>query len=148
MADISISLSDVQNVKSVEIKDLGTLYIRKLGSGEELDMSVRSRRIDAIIKELSHMDFMQYDSSKPTDVKKIEKLQNRADKLTGELAEIKQHELDMYRRLMSDDKKGAVVDVILNTLSDDERTELIRQAFTPKPITDVETDSSEQSDES
>src|SRR5690606_36906241 len=124
MADISISLSNIQHVKTVNIEGLGVLKVRKLGAGEDLDLSFKQRRLGKLIEELSKIDFTSLDTSKPSDIKKIEKLAKKAEALGDEIAEIKKFEFETYKRLLSDDKNGEIVDVIMNTLTDQERAEL------------------------
>lgn len=129
MADFSISLSDVQNAKTVEIKGLGDLTVRKLGSGEELDLSAKMRRTGKIIGELSSMDFTKFDTTNPAELKGMEKLAKRAEELSDELDRIKRLEFNTYKQSLSDDQGGKVVDVIMNTLTDKERSELFKRIF-------------------
>lgn len=132
MADISISLNSIQNIKTVNIEGLGVLKIRKLGSGEDLDLSFKRRRVNKLIDELSAIDFTSLDTKKPSDLKKMERLSKRADAIQDEIAETKASEFEIYKRLLSDDKGGAVVDVIMNTLTDAERAEIFHIAFGEK----------------
>lgn len=151
MADISISLNTIQNIKTVNIEGVGTLKIRKFGAGEELDFLFKRRRLNKIITELSALDLTKFDTEKPSDLKKITKLSKRFEKLSDEASDIKKSEFEMYKRCLSDDEDGKVVDVIMNTLSDEERAELYRQVFgekkevetpdTVKPEEDTEAES-------
>ena len=135
MADISISLNTIQNIKTVHIKGVGVLNVRKLGAGEELDLSFKLRRLNKIVGELNAIDLTKFNSRKPGDLKKITKLSEKIDLLSEEASEIKRAEFDIYKRCLSDDEGGKVVDVIMNTLSDEERAELYRQVFGEnKPI--------------
>lgn len=135
MAEFSISLSDIQDIRTVEIKGLGDLNIRKLGSGESLDISRKSRRMNELFNELEKMDFASPDIKKPSDVKKLEKLSKRAEEIGEEIADIQTSEFEVYKRLLSDNKNGAVVDVIMNTLTDKARAEVFKIAFgEKKPI--------------
>lgn len=129
MADISISLNNVQNVKTVNIEGLGVIRARRLGSGEELDLSTRMRRTGKILDELSAMDFTKFDTSNPEELKKLKRLTKRAELLSDELDDIKRFEFNTFKRCMSDEKDGEVVDVIMNTLTDRERGELFKQIF-------------------
>lgn len=145
MADISISLANIQTIKTVNIEGVGVLKARRLGSGEELDLSVKLRRFSNLVNELSAMDFMSLDAEKPDDYKKIQKMKKRASEISEEIEAVKRFELETYRRLLSDDQDGKVVDVIMDTLSDEERTELFKQIFgsktemeKPEPLTSKE----------
>lgn len=129
MAEISIALSNIQDVKTVNIEGLGLLKIRKLGSGEDLDLSFKQRRLNQLIDALNRIDFTALDAKKPSDLKKIKKLSEKADKIAEEIADIKKSQFDIYKRLLSDDKNGEIVDVIMNTLTDMERAKVFEIAF-------------------
>jgi vacuolar-type H+-ATPase subunit I/STV1 len=142
MADFSIALSGIRNTRTVNIEGLGVITARRLGSGEELELSAKSRRLGKIFDELGRMDFTKFDTSKPEELKELKKLTDKAEKLYLEVEEIKRFEMSIYRGLLSDDKGGKVVDVIMNTLTDEERGELFKQIFgksTQVVAPDVET---------
>ena len=126
---VTISLKDVQDIRTVNIEGHGTLYVRKLGSGEELDLSFAQRRINKLIEELTGMDFGKFNVEKPEDMKKMLKMSKRADEIQDEISGIRQRQHEIYKSLLSDDKKGKVVDVIMNTLSDTARNEVFKIAF-------------------
>lgn len=129
MAEFSITLSSIKNSKTVEIKGLGMLTARKLGSGEELELSAKMRRTGKIIDELSKTDFSKLDTSKPEHLKIVQRMAKKFDSLTNELDAIKIFEFNTYKSLLSDDKDGAVVDVIMSTLTDEERAKLFKMIF-------------------
>lgn len=129
MGDFTIALSSIQNTRTVNIEGLGVITARRLGSGEELELSAKSRRLGKIFDELGSMDFTKFDTSKPEELKELKKLTDKAEKLSLEVEEIKRFEMTIYRGLLSDDKGGKVVDVIMNTLTDQERGELFKQIF-------------------
>jgi hypothetical protein len=129
---VSISLNNIQNIKTVNIEGIGVVKVRRLGAGEDLDLSVKVRRLGKLIDELSAIDFTKYDAKKPEDLKEIEKLTKRAEAISDEVAEIKRFEFETYKRCFSDDKDGALVDVIMNTLTEAERAELFKQIFNEK----------------
>jgi len=129
MSEITISLNNIQNIKTVNIEGHGAIHARKLGSGEELDLSAKMRRTGKIIEELSAIDFTKFNTGKPEDLKKVTKIANRAEELSDELEAIKRFEFNTYKNLLSDDKNGKVVDVIMNTLSEKERAALFDQIF-------------------
>lgn len=129
MAGISIALANIQNIKTVNIEGLGTLYVRRLGAGEELDLSSKLRRLGKLIDELSKIDLSKYDLAKPDDVKRVKKMSARVDEISDEIQGIKAFEFKTYKKCLSDDKNGEVVDVIMNTLTDQERSALFKQIF-------------------
>lgn len=146
MADISISLNNIRNTKSLYIEDLGVAFtVRKLGAGEELDLSDKMRRLSEIAKELQGVDFMKYDLTKEEDRKDIEKLEKRVSKLSDEIGEIKRFELSTYKRCFTDDANGENVEKLLNSLSDEDRGQLFKSIF--DPITHVEAPESVETDE-
>lgn len=127
---VNISLGNIQNIKEVYIEELGkTIRIRRLGAGEELDLSAKMRRLGKIVEELSNIDFTVLDAAKEEDRKEIEKLSKRAEKLSYEITEIKQFELDTFSKCLTDSEGGKVVKELLNMLSDEDRSEFFRQAF-------------------
>jgi len=132
MTEISISLNSIQNIKTVNIEGLGVLHIRRLGSGEDLDLSFKQRRINKLVDELTAIDFVGLDATNPDDIKKIDKLAKKADAIQEEISQIKKDEFEVYKRLLSDDKGGKVVDVIMNTLTARERAEIFNIAFGEK----------------
>lgn len=135
MADISVSLNNIRKTQTVFIEDEGfAVTIRKLGAGEELDLSDKMRRLSEIGKELQSVDFMKYDLTKEEDRKEIEKLEKRVSKLSDEIGEIKRFELASYKRCFSDDANGANVDKLLNSLTDEDRAQLFKQVFDPVTV--------------
>lgn len=139
MADnISISLNNIRNVKDVYIEDLKiAVKVRRLGAGEELDLSDKLRRLNAIIVELQAIDFSSLIGiANPTkeQQKEIKAISKKAEDLTSEINEIKRFELQTYKRCFTDDKNGENVELLLNSLSDEDRGELFRQIFNPKVI--------------
>lgn len=139
MADtVSISLNNIQNIKTVKIDGLGVFKVRKLGAGEQLDLSDRLRRLNQLIIQLDNMDFEQFDTGKPPTEKQrkeLLKMQNKASAMMDEVNEIKKFEFATYKRCFQDNKNGKKVDELFNILSDEDRGELFRQIFEPpKPI--------------
>lgn len=134
MTDISISLSNIQNIKTVKIDPIGVIRVRRLGAGEELDLSDKLRRLGKIVNELQDMDFAKFNSGSDDDLEQIKKLSKRAEKLSDEISDIKRYEFTTYKKCLSDDDGGKVVDEVMNTLSDEERSELFKQIFNPKIV--------------
>lgn len=129
MADISISLNNIQNIKLVNIEGVGDLTVRRLGAGEELDLSTKQRRLLKLLDELEKVDQSKFDTTKPEELKKLTKLTRRLDVITDEISEIKKFEFNTYKRCLSDNKNGEIVDLIMNTLTDEERAKLFVEIF-------------------
>lgn len=134
MADISLSLKSIQNTRTVNIEGEGVLTIRKLGSGEDLDLSVKRRRMNKLIDELNSIDFSGLDVAKKADLKKLETLSKKAEAIQEEIAQIKLFEFELYKSLLSDDKDGKVVDLVMKTLSDKERAVIFNRAFSQDKV--------------
>lgn len=134
MADISLSLKSIQNTRTVKIEGEGVLTIRKLGSGEDLDLSIKRRRMNKLIDELNSIDFSGLDVAKKDDLKKLETLSKKVEGIQEEIAQIKQYEFELYKSLLSDDKDGKVVDLVMKTLSDKERAEIFNRAFSQDKV--------------
>lgn len=138
MSEIRISLSNIHNIKNVNIEDIGVFRVRKLGAGEELDLSDRLRRLNKIITELQTIDFSPYIGKEKLTKKQqaeIKTISKRAGTLNDEISEIKRFELHTYKRCFSDDNDGKNTENLLNSLSDDERIALFKQIFdTVTPI--------------
>lgn len=141
MSEVRISLGDVRNTRSVYIEELDTAFtVRKLGSGEELDLSSKYRRLGEILEELRKIDFTQYDINKKADKEKVEKLQKKAESLTDELHEIQKFELDTFKRCFEAEDKSKV-DELIDQLSTEERGKLFTMIFGEiKPVEDPEID--------
>lgn len=151
MADISISLSNIQNIKTVNIEGLGVFRVRKLGAGEELDLSIKMRRLMTILTTLQRIDIQSFDSITDEGKSRLAKQEKHIDKLSNEITDIKRFELNTYKQCFSSDEDGAV-DSLINGLSDEERTELFNQIFGAKKYIDtpelVKPDETKDSDES
>jgi len=133
MADISISLSNVHNIRNLLVEDLGQSFkVRKLGAGEELDLSDKLRKLGEIITELQGIDFSKLqagDTPTAKELSKIKAIQKRTSILTDEINSIKRFELETYKRCFTDDNNGKNVERLLNSLSEEDRTELFKQIF-------------------
>lgn len=135
MADITISLSNINNTKSVLIEGLGEFKVRKLGAGEELDLSAKMRRMSEILVELQSIDISDIDDKNPTeeDKKRLAEVQKKADVLMNEIDEIKRFELETYKRCFDDGGTGKTEELIA-MLPADGRGELFKQIFNPKTV--------------
>ena len=137
MADVSISLSNIQNIKTVNIEGLGLVKARKLGAGEELDLLFKQRRLGKILEELDSLDFTKIDTSKKSGINKAKELSDRIDKLTSEIEEIKKFELETFRRCFTDDKNGEIVETLIQTLTEEERMALFKEIFGERKTLEV-----------
>lgn len=151
MAEQKISLSNIINEKTVNIEGFGVFRVRKLGAGEELDLSDRLRRLNQIITELENINFEKFEGNKkPTKAQRKEllEIQNRSNSLLDEISEIKKFELKTYKRCFRDDSEGEKVEQLLNSLSETERSALFKQIFDePKIVEATDTPSMDVDEE-
>lgn len=130
MAELSISLSNVQNIKTVKIEELGVFTVRRLGPGEEYDLSMKRRRLgkigDEMMKIKKEIDALPDDESKE---KHASKQLDKVNALSDEIAEIQKFELDMYKRCFTDDDNGKKTDILIDSLTADERMKLYGMIF-------------------
>jgi hypothetical protein len=145
MADISISLNNIRNTKEVLIEGIGAFTVRKLGAGEELDLSSKMRRLGVILNELQAIDFTKHDPNTEEGIKELDKIRKRATKLSDEVSEIQKFELSVYKRAFESHNKPEDVDTLLDQLSIEDRSNLFKQIFETKIIESPE--ESEQEDE-
>jgi hypothetical protein len=140
MADVTISLNNIRNVKTLYIEGIGGFTVRKLGAGEELDLSDKMRRLGAILTELQVIDFTKYDVTKKDDLKALEDIRKRAEELTLEVNQIQRFELETYKRCFTADKDPKDVDTLIDQLSVEDRSHLFKTLFdTVKPVEAPET---------
>lgn len=139
MADITISLSNVHNVKKVHIDEIGDFKVRKMGAGEELDLSDKLRRLNEIIEELNDLDFTGINLAKPTkkDITELKRLTNRSEKLMEEINVIKRFELEAYAKCFDDGGDGSKTKELLDSLSDEDRSALLNAIFGKAKIVEV-----------
>lgn len=131
MSEINISITNIRKTKRVLIEGIGTFTVRKLGAGEELDLSDKLRRLGAILDELKAIDFSKYENATEEHIAELNAIHKRADKLTKEIHQIQRFELDTYAKCFSDDNGGKDVKVLLDTLSAEDRSALFQTIFKP-----------------
>lgn len=124
-----ISLNNIRNTKSLYIEEIGSFTVRKLGAGEELDLSDKLQRLSEILKELNAIDFTKFDTTREDGIKELNKISKKADTLTKELNEIQRFELMTYKKCFSDDNNGKNVDELLDSLSIQDRVNLFKTLF-------------------
>lgn len=134
MADtLQISLSNIQNIKNVIIEGHGAFSVRKLGAGEELDLSTKMRRLMTIATELNKLNLTDIDENTPEGAATLAKHTDVISKYTEEINDIKRFELETYKKCFKDDNDGKNVDFLINGLTDAERGALFSQIFDIKP---------------
>lgn len=134
MADFQIALQNIQNIKTVDIEGVGLFRVRKLGAGEELDLSSKLRRLLDISKKLQALKLDEIDASTEEGQAKFAAVSETVDKYSEEISQIKKFELETYKKCFMDENNGENVDFLINSLSDEERTKLFDMIFNVKPV--------------
>lgn len=137
MADINISLNNIKTYKTVKIDGVGVFRVRKLGSGEELDLSTESRKLTKFLTELNNMNIGAIDIKTKKGRDELKKKESRISKITEEMNRIKAFELDTYKKCFEDDNNGKDVDKLIQLLTDEERAELFKQIFDAPKIVEA-----------
>lgn len=146
MADLTIGLNNIKHFKTVKIEDIGVFRVRKLGSGEELDLSRESRKLTKLLTELNSMNIGNINLKTKKGQAELKKKETRITEITDEMNRIKEFELDTYRQCFEDENNGKDVDKLIKLLTDEERLDLFRQIFDPPII--VKTPETAESEDS
>lgn len=144
MTDVNISLSDIQNVKTIKVNGLGIFNIRKLGSNEELELSKKTRRRAKIYDELNSIDLTKYvtkDDKKLSDKKQkeLDEILENIDRLSNEMHELLDYEQDLRKKRITDVNKGEKVKKLFDLIDDEGIEKLFRYAFGGLKVDDPET---------
>lgn len=139
MTQVSISLSNIQNIKTVNIEGIGVFKVRRLGPGEEYDLSMKRRRLIKLAEEVAEIqkkmnsltDEAAREDFAQSEMKKI-------DSLSDEVAKIQKNELEVYKRCFTDDANGEKTDHLIDMLTNDERMKLYSLIFASEENTDEE----------
>lgn len=138
MAELTISLSNIQNIKTVNITGLGVFRVRRIGPGEEYDLSMKRRRL---VKIAAEMVRLKSDMDKLSGAEREEfasKALPQIDKLSNEIVDIQKYELDTYKRCFTDDDNGKKTEELINSLTVDERLKLYSLIFDDSEAPDEE----------
>src|SRR6478736_5683739 len=103
MSDLQISLKNIRNTKSLYVEDMKTTFqVRRLGAGEELDLSKKLRRLNEIMIELQSIKIEPKDNPTEEETKALEKVAKKIQKLSDEISEIKEYEFNTHVKLFDD----------------------------------------------
>lgn len=129
--EITISLSNIRKVKRAKIGDT-VFTVRKLGAGEELELSANMRRAGVLIDSFNKMrkKMLEQSEEEKANTKELTKLAKKMDKFTEELHEIQLFQYESYLKIFDDGTKDqAKTKELLSSLSIDERDELLKQIW-------------------
>lgn len=134
MADVSISLGDIQHTKTIKVNGLGVFNVRKLGSDEALELSKKMRRRAQIHDELNRLDLTEYvtkNGEKLSDdkQKELDALLAKIDALSNELHAILDYDHELRKKRISDVNNGKKVDKLFSLVDDEGIEKLFRYAF-------------------
>lgn len=106
MSDIKISIKNIIKTKKAEID--GHVYtVRKMGAGEQMDLLAMGRKLQGLSL-----------SDQTPELEKLEQIET-----------IRQQMLEIYKSLFDDGLGGEKTKELINTLSDEEISELVNTIF-------------------
>lgn len=128
---ISIALSSLTDVYSVNVEGLGVIHIKKESSNQGLKTSENVRDIFKLQDEAKALqkkiEKLIKDGKTEEDVE-IEKLNSKAVEKLDKISEIRKSEHDMRKARMSDDEGGSLVDKLYDLASDEDIARLFALA--------------------
>lgn len=139
MADIQISLHDIQEYKTLEIEGAGEFKVRKLSAPESLDLQAKERRAAIILSEMYASGINEF-KDKPDseltveDNAKIEVIKNKIESYGTEIDEIKAYKQKVNKGRFEDLAGGDAVDKLFATLSDDGIEKIFEAVFAEHKI--------------
>ena len=137
---ITINLNDVREVVEVTIGD-HVYNVRRMGSGEELDLSASNRRtfeaMDKAVKLQKKFTELSSTPEEDLDQKEVDKLVKQMDKVTAEIRNEQEYQAEAFVKLFDDGKDGSKSRELLKSFSHDEKQKLLEQIFSQKEVLDA-----------
>ena len=124
MADIQISLHDIQEYKTVEIEGVGDFKVRKLSAPESLDLRVKERRAAEIVAKMYGTGINKYknktdDELTDEDHVAIDSISKTIESYSKEIEEIATYKMSLNKSRFEDVNGGDAVEKLFATLSDE-----------------------------
>lgn len=139
MPDINISIGAIVGEKSVMIDGLGEVKIRRRGSNEDLDASLRMKRQARLIDELNAVDLGKFSLKEGEN--HTEEMLNELNGVTKRLEEINEsientekEDIASYASLLTDDNNGKTVKKLMSIIDRDGMRLLYNSAFRPEEV--------------
>lgn len=137
---ITINLNDIREVVEVTIAD-HVYNVRRMGSGEELDLSASNRRtfeaMDKAVKLQKKFTELSNTPEEELDQKEVDKLVKQMDKVTTEIRKEQEYQAEAFVKLFDDGKDGSKSRELLKSFSHDEKQKLLEQIFSQKEVLDA-----------
>lgn len=146
---ITINLQDIRETVEVTIgKDV--FNVRRMGSGEELELSASNRRtFDLMDEAIKLKEKFQKLSSVPEnelDSKEVDKLVKEMDKVTTSIRDEQLYQAEAFVKLFDDGSDGTKSRALLNSFPNDEKSKLIQSIFEQKEVLEATEKASEAND--
>lgn len=139
MADIQISLHDIQEYKTLAIDGVGEFKVRKLSAPESLDIQIKDRRASMIVAEMYATGINKFkgktdDELTDEDNAELEKIQAKLEEFGKEVEEIKKYKMAVHKSRFEDINGGDAVEKLFATLSEDGIAKIFEAVFTEHKI--------------
>lgn len=138
---ITINLNDIRETVEVTIGD-HVYNVRRMGSGEELDLSASNRRTFEAMERANKLQkkFMKLSATpeEELDQKEVDKLVKQMDKVTAEIRTEQEYQSEAFVKLFDDGGDGSKSRELLKSFSHDEKQKLLEQIFAQKEVLDTQ----------
>lgn len=127
MADITASLSTVRQSKTIMLDGFGEFELRQMGSNEELNLSIKRRRLNKIVDETEKIisSLKEIENSKDPNEKKVKTLLAEAEALGDEAIEIREQIDKSFKACFTQIKGQPDIYGFIDTLTETERMKLL-----------------------
>lgn len=137
---ITINLNDIREVVEVTIGD-HVYKVRRMGSGEELDLSASNRRTFEAMERANKLQkkFLELSATpeEELDQKEVDKLVKQMDKVTAEIRKEQEYQSEAFVKLFDDGGDGSKSRELLKSFSHNEKQKLLEQIFSQKEVLDA-----------
>ena len=123
--DFSISLADVQNIKTVELTGLGVIKVKKLDSSVGFTIKDGEFRMMKLSVKMNQLGKSIQELSAEEQEAQADSLVKSMDKPLEEIKAIREYEKQAYDGTFSDDDGGKIV----NKLTTDEKKAIYGKVF-------------------
>ena len=123
--DFSISLADVQNIKTVELTGLGVIKVKKLDSSVGFTIKDGEFRMMKLSVQMNQLGKSIQELSAEEQEAQADSLVKSMDKPLEEIKAIREYEKQAYDDAFSDDDGGKIV----SKLTTDEKKAIYRKVF-------------------
>lgn len=139
VADIQISLHDIQEYKTLSIDGVGEFKVRKLSAPESLDLQAKERRAAIIVSEMYATGINKFkgktdEELTEADHAEIEIIKKKLEKYGEEIDEIKAYKQKVNMSRFEDVNGGDAVEKLFATLSDEGIDKIFTAVFADHKI--------------